>query len=95
MTSETFEGQRRDDVEQRERKKDIKRQKVFREQNTAQAIEQINSMNDPETSIRLRNPMSLPVPTVRNDDCDFGRRADGGGACRYFSLNVFAIFCLC
>ena len=65
LTSETFEGQRRDDIEARERKKDIKRQKVFREQNTVQAIEQINSMNDPETSIRLRNALSLPAPLVR------------------------------
>jgi len=65
LTSETFEGQRRDDIEARERKKDIKRQKVFREQNTAKAIEQVNKMNAPEPPIRLRNPMNLPAPQVR------------------------------
>lgn len=70
LTSETFEGKRRDEIEARERKKDIKRQKLFRQQNLPAAIQQINRLNDPQSSIRMRNPIQLPAPQVSDADLE-------------------------
>uniref|UniRef100_A0A6A7G905 SANT/Myb domain n=1 Tax=Hirondellea gigas TaxID=1518452 RepID=A0A6A7G905_9CRUS len=70
LTSETFEGKSRDEIEARERKKDLKRQKLFREQNLPAAIAQINRLNDPQTSIRMRNPLILSKPQVSDAELE-------------------------
>ncbi|ETO03836.1 transcription factor, partial [Reticulomyxa filosa] len=42
-----IEGERRDDVEERERKKDIQRHKLLKKINLPEAIMRLNKMNDP------------------------------------------------
>eukprot|EP01083_Nonionella_stella_P283330 964261_1 len=77
LTSEEFEGKARDDVESRERKKDLKRQRVFRQQNLPGAVEQIARLNDPNTSIRLRTKMQLPAPQVTDAELEDIARLSG------------------
>ena len=43
-----LDGQRQSEKEEQERKKDLKRQKYFRQNNLPAALEKINKLNDPE-----------------------------------------------
>lgn len=54
---------RRDLEEERERKKDAKRQKLYRETALPDALLKINALNDPE-QIRKRSKLLLPAPQV-------------------------------
>lgn len=62
-----LEGKRRDEIEERERKKDAKRQKLHRKNDLPAHILQINKMNDP-TFIQRRTDLALPAPQISDSE---------------------------
>jgi len=62
-----LDGERRDVVEARERKKDLKRQKLRQESNLPDYIDKVNELNDPR-QLRRRPQMVLPAPQVTDQE---------------------------
>ena len=56
-------GERRDSIEERERKKDKRRQALARKADLPQMLVKINKMNNPD-EIRRRAALVLPAPQV-------------------------------
>lgn len=61
-----IEGERRDDVEERERKKDAQRQKLIRKYNLPEAMLRLNQLNDVVT-INKRKKMHLSTPVLSEE----------------------------
>jgi len=64
-----LEGKRRDAEEERERKKDAKRQRIFREDNLPEHLKKINELNDPQQILR-RQKLMMPAPQVSDRELD-------------------------
>lgn len=83
-SAEEINGERRDVIEERERKKDERRQKLHRKTNLPEHILRINKMNDVPTR-KTRAQMILPAPQL--DDAELnqiskmgsGMQSGGGG----------------
>uniref|UniRef100_A0A7S3G7K3 Uncharacterized protein n=2 Tax=Palpitomonas bilix TaxID=652834 RepID=A0A7S3G7K3_9EUKA len=64
-----LEGKRRDDVEEKKRKEDAKRQKMRKETDLPQTVQRINQLNDP-AQVRRRAPLVLPAPQVSDSELE-------------------------
>ncbi|TDH72294.1 uncharacterized protein CCR75_003442 [Bremia lactucae] len=62
-----LEGVRRDALEKRERKQDVKRQNSLMKSNLPHIIAAVNEKNDPINVIK-RMPLNLPAPVISNDE---------------------------
>eukprot|EP00954_Amorphochlora_amoebiformis_P024416 1366165-Amorphochlora_amoeboformis.AAC.1 len=83
-TAEEINGERRDVIEERERKKDARRQKLHRKTNLAEHLLRINKMNDVPNA-KTRAEMILPAPQLKDKDLEHiskvgGREALRGGS---------------
>jgi len=72
-----IEGPSRDEVEERERKKDSKRQKLHKKSDLPGHIDAVNKMNDPEM-LRRRTKMQLPSPQVSDRELEEVAKLDSG-----------------
>eukprot|EP00761_Pharyngomonas_kirbyi_P004615 gb/GECH01004620.1/.p1 GENE.gb/GECH01004620.1/~~gb/GECH01004620.1/.p1 ORF type:complete len:763 (+),score=306.82 gb/GECH01004620.1/:1-2289(+) len=67
-TLQKLEGKRRDEIEEEERKKDIKRQRK-QEKKDPSAVMQMNKLNNPQ-QVRKRIRMSIPEPQVSDRELE-------------------------
>ncbi|MES1921248.1 hypothetical protein MHBO_002803, partial [Bonamia ostreae] len=82
LTTERFEGNpvKREALE---RRKDIKKQKLYKELNLPAAVQELNRQNDPKNFISKRPDLDLPAPQVSNEELENIARlypADENGA---------------
>jgi len=75
-TAEEINGERRDVIEERERKKDARRQKLHRKTNLPEHLIRINKMNDVPT-VQNRAEMILPAPQLNDTDLEQISRMGG------------------
>mmetsp|Transcript_13614 Transcript_13614/g.25976 ORF Transcript_13614/g.25976 Transcript_13614/m.25976 type:complete len:779 (-) Transcript_13614:123-2459(-) len=68
-SAEELNGERRDVIEERERKKDARRQKLHRKTNLQEHLLRINKMND-APSLQHRAEMILPAPQLSENDLE-------------------------
>mmetsp|Transcript_19713 Transcript_19713/g.27338 ORF Transcript_19713/g.27338 Transcript_19713/m.27338 type:complete len:794 (+) Transcript_19713:113-2494(+) len=68
-TAEEINGERRDVIEERERKKDARRQKLHRKTSLPEHLLRINKMNDAPT-VQTRSEMILPSPQLNEQDLE-------------------------
>eukprot|EP00457_Paulinella_chromatophora_P002007 gb/GEZN01002010.1/.p1 GENE.gb/GEZN01002010.1/~~gb/GEZN01002010.1/.p1 ORF type:complete len:798 (+),score=178.29 gb/GEZN01002010.1/:59-2452(+) len=69
MNLKQLDGEQRDAVEERERKKDKRRQALARKANLPQQLVKINKMNNPD-EIRRRAALILPAPQVSDRELE-------------------------
>jgi len=64
-----IEGERRDEIEERERKKDIQRQKLLKKMNLPELVMRLNANNPNNLEIQ-RKPLNLPQPQISENELE-------------------------
>lgn len=62
-----LEPEKRMDKEMEERKRDAKKQRLAKEKNLPAVMNEINAMNDPESTLR-RSKLAMPAPQITDDE---------------------------